>query len=166
MGGCGRDIGGRLGDGYPKLGDSWVRRRNGSRARSAVPLFKPAPGPANTRDVHGRCADLHRRPARPCRRVGRVRSPPRSPGRRRPCVSTAISCHSRMRRRHAGRDARLQATRPRRYRQGRLEGDDSALLATLVAAGVDIIKALEISGTTAGNWVVESAVVGVRAKVH
>src|SRR4051794_18265004 len=28
-------------------------------------------------------------------------------------------------------------------------------LATLVAAGIDIIKALEITGTTAGNWVVE-----------
>jgi type IV pilus assembly protein PilC len=39
-------------------------------------------------------------------------------------------------------------------------------LATLVAAGVDIIKALEISGTTAGNWVVESALADVRAKVH
>ena len=39
-------------------------------------------------------------------------------------------------------------------------------LATLVAAGVDIIKALEISGQTAGNWVVESALADVRAKVH
>ncbi len=42
----------------------------------------------------------------------------------------------------------------------------SRTLATLVAAGVDIIKALEISGTTAGNWVVESALAEVRAKVH
>jgi type IV pilus assembly protein PilC len=42
----------------------------------------------------------------------------------------------------------------------------SRTLATLVAAGVDIIKALEISGTTAGNWVVESALADVRAKVH
>ena len=42
----------------------------------------------------------------------------------------------------------------------------SRTLATLVAAGVDIIKALEISGQTAGNWVVESALVDVRAKVH
>src|SRR3990172_3872039 len=33
----------------------------------------------------------------------------------------------------------------------------SRTLATLVAAGVDIIKALEISGQPAGNWVVESA---------
>ena len=42
----------------------------------------------------------------------------------------------------------------------------SRTLATLVAAGVDIIKALEISGTTAGNWVIESALADVRAKVH
>jgi len=42
----------------------------------------------------------------------------------------------------------------------------SRTLATLVAAGVDIIKALEISGTTAGNWVVESALADVRAQVH
>jgi type IV pilus assembly protein PilC len=39
-------------------------------------------------------------------------------------------------------------------------------LSTLVAAGVDIIKALEITGTTAGNWVVEEALRGVREKVH
>jgi type IV pilus assembly protein PilC len=42
----------------------------------------------------------------------------------------------------------------------------SRTLATLVAAGVDIMKALEISGQTAGNWVVESALVDVRTKVH
>ena len=42
----------------------------------------------------------------------------------------------------------------------------SRTLATLVAAGVDIIKALEISGQTAGNWVVESALADVRAKVE
>jgi type IV pilus assembly protein PilC len=42
----------------------------------------------------------------------------------------------------------------------------SRTLATLVAAGVDIIKALEISGQTAGNWVVESSLADVRAKVH
>jgi type IV pilus assembly protein PilC len=35
-----------------------------------------------------------------------------------------------------------------------------------VAAGVDIIKALEITGQTAGNWVVEEALADVRAKVH
>jgi type IV pilus assembly protein PilC len=39
-------------------------------------------------------------------------------------------------------------------------------LSTLVAAGVDIIKALEITGTTAGNWVVENALTGVREQVH
>jgi type IV pilus assembly protein PilC len=39
-------------------------------------------------------------------------------------------------------------------------------LSTLVAAGIDIIKALEITGTTAGNWVVEDALVTVREKVH
>jgi type IV pilus assembly protein PilC len=42
----------------------------------------------------------------------------------------------------------------------------SRTLSTLIAAGVDIIKALEITGTTAGNWVVEEALAGVRAKVH
>ncbi|HXG77308.1 MAG TPA: type II secretion system F family protein [Gaiellaceae bacterium] len=42
----------------------------------------------------------------------------------------------------------------------------SRTLATLVAAGVDIIRALEIAGQTAGNWVVESALADVRAKVH
>ena len=42
----------------------------------------------------------------------------------------------------------------------------SRTLATLVAAGVDIIKALEITGQTAGNWVVEDALAGVRQKVH
>jgi len=42
----------------------------------------------------------------------------------------------------------------------------SRTLATLVAAGVDIIKALEISGQTSGNWVVESALAEVRAQVH
>jgi type IV pilus assembly protein PilC len=39
-------------------------------------------------------------------------------------------------------------------------------LATLVAAGVDIIKALEIAGSTAGNWVIESALADVRVKVQ
>jgi len=42
----------------------------------------------------------------------------------------------------------------------------SRTLSTLVAAGVDIIKALEITGQTAGNWVVESALSDVRARVH
>ncbi len=39
-------------------------------------------------------------------------------------------------------------------------------LATLVAAGVDIIKALEITGSAAGNYVVESALVKVRESIH
>ena len=39
-------------------------------------------------------------------------------------------------------------------------------LATLVAAGVDIIKALEIAGSTAGNWIVEQALTEVRMKVQ
>jgi type IV pilus assembly protein PilC len=42
----------------------------------------------------------------------------------------------------------------------------SRTLSTLVAAGVDIIKALEITGQTSGNGVVEDALAGVRAKVH
>ncbi len=42
----------------------------------------------------------------------------------------------------------------------------SRTLATLVAAGVDIIKALEITASTAGNWVVESALHDVRERVH
>jgi type IV pilus assembly protein PilC len=42
----------------------------------------------------------------------------------------------------------------------------SRTLSTLVAAGVDIIKALEITGHTSGNWVVEDALATVRAKVH
>src|ERR671922_2175421 len=42
----------------------------------------------------------------------------------------------------------------------------SRTLSSLVAAGVDIISALEITGQTAGNWVVEEALGGVREKVH
>jgi type IV pilus assembly protein PilC len=39
-------------------------------------------------------------------------------------------------------------------------------LASLVAAGVDIIKALDIAGSTAGNWLVEQALADVRVKVQ
>ena len=39
-------------------------------------------------------------------------------------------------------------------------------LATLVAAGVDIIKALDIAGSTAGNWLVEQALAEARIKVQ
>ena len=42
----------------------------------------------------------------------------------------------------------------------------SRTLSTLVAAGVDIIRGLEITGATSGNWVVEQALANVRAKVH
>ena len=42
----------------------------------------------------------------------------------------------------------------------------SRTLATLVSAGVDIIKALEITGATSGNWVVEQSLVGIRSRVH
>src|SRR5436190_6597481 len=42
----------------------------------------------------------------------------------------------------------------------------SRTLATLVAAGVDIIRALEIAGTTAGNWVLEQSLANVRERVH
>jgi type IV pilus assembly protein PilC len=41
----------------------------------------------------------------------------------------------------------------------------SRTLSTLVAAGVDILQALEITGNTSGNWVVEDALAGVRMKV-
>ena len=39
-------------------------------------------------------------------------------------------------------------------------------LATLVAAGVDIIRSLEITSQTVGNWVVEEALVDVRERVE
>ncbi len=42
----------------------------------------------------------------------------------------------------------------------------SRTLSTLVAAGVDIIQALEITGATAGNWVIEESLVNVRTRVH
>jgi len=42
----------------------------------------------------------------------------------------------------------------------------SRTLATLVSAGVDIIKALEITGATSGNWVVEQSVARIRTSVH
>ena len=42
----------------------------------------------------------------------------------------------------------------------------SRSLSTLVAAGVDIISALEITGTTAGNYVIEESLADVRTQVH
>jgi len=42
----------------------------------------------------------------------------------------------------------------------------SRTLSTLVASGVDIIKSLEITAQTSGNWVVEESLGDVRARVH
>ena len=42
----------------------------------------------------------------------------------------------------------------------------SRTLSTLVAAGVDIVKALEITGATSGNWVIEQALDDVRMRVQ
>ena len=42
----------------------------------------------------------------------------------------------------------------------------SRTLATLVGSGVDVVKALEITGNTSGNWVIEQALLEVRTKVH
>jgi type IV pilus assembly protein PilC len=42
----------------------------------------------------------------------------------------------------------------------------SRTLSTLVAAGVDIIRSLEITGSTAGNSLIEDATAVVRARVH
>ena len=42
----------------------------------------------------------------------------------------------------------------------------SRTLATLVGAGVDIVRALEITGATAGNWVVEEALTDVKMRVQ
>ena len=42
----------------------------------------------------------------------------------------------------------------------------SRTLATLVAAGVDIISALDIAAGTAGNWVLETALQRTSARVH
>jgi len=42
----------------------------------------------------------------------------------------------------------------------------SRTLATLVSAGVDIVKALEITGSTAGNTVIEDSLTEVRRRVH
>ena len=42
----------------------------------------------------------------------------------------------------------------------------SRTLATLVGSGVDVVKALEITGNTSGNWVIEQALLEVRTKVQ
>jgi type IV pilus assembly protein PilC len=42
----------------------------------------------------------------------------------------------------------------------------SRTLSTLISSGVDIIKALEITGATSGNWVVEESLADIRTRVH
>jgi type IV pilus assembly protein PilC len=42
----------------------------------------------------------------------------------------------------------------------------SRTLSTLIASGVDIMKALEITSQTAGNWVVEHAIIDARQRVQ
>jgi type IV pilus assembly protein PilC len=42
----------------------------------------------------------------------------------------------------------------------------SRTLSTLVSSGVDIIKALEITGATSGNYVVEQSLADIRTRVH
>ncbi|HEX3805157.1 MAG TPA: type II secretion system F family protein [Gaiellaceae bacterium] len=42
----------------------------------------------------------------------------------------------------------------------------SRTFSTLVAAGVDIIKAIEITSQTAGNWKVEAALIEAKTRVH
>ena len=42
----------------------------------------------------------------------------------------------------------------------------SRTFSTLIAAGVDIIKAIEITSQTAGNWVIEAALIEAKQKVH
>jgi type IV pilus assembly protein PilC len=42
----------------------------------------------------------------------------------------------------------------------------SRTLSTLIASGVEIIRSLEITGQTSGNWVVENALMEVRELVH
>jgi type IV pilus assembly protein PilC len=42
----------------------------------------------------------------------------------------------------------------------------SRTFSTLVAAGVDIIKAIEITSQTAGNWVIEAALIEAKQRVH
>ena len=42
----------------------------------------------------------------------------------------------------------------------------SRTFATLTSAGVDVIQALEITGTTAGNWVIEQSLANVKTRVH
>src|SRR5919109_936655 len=88
-----------------------------------------------------------------------------------PAVGASIFGLRRLKRTEQGRRVwdRIKLRIPMKIGGGGLQGAIarfSRTLSTLVAAGVDIIKALEITGQTAGNWVVEEALGGVRAKVH
>jgi type IV pilus assembly protein PilC len=42
----------------------------------------------------------------------------------------------------------------------------SRTLSTLISAGVDIIRALEITAATSGNWVVERSLAEIKTRVH
>src|SRR3954451_2215548 len=42
----------------------------------------------------------------------------------------------------------------------------SRTLSTLLSSGVDIVRALEITGATSGNWVVEEALTNIRARIQ
>jgi type IV pilus assembly protein PilC len=88
-----------------------------------------------------------------------------------PLLIGAILAVRRYKRTEAGRQAwdRLKLRIPMRIGEVVLKVTMARLsrtLATLVAAGVDIIKALEIAGATAGNWEVEVALADVRTRVH
>jgi type IV pilus assembly protein PilC len=88
-----------------------------------------------------------------------------------PALGAFIYAIRRLKRTEKGRDVwdRVKLKIPMRIGQTVLKitmARFSRTLSTLVASGVDIIKALEITGQTAGNRVVENALAGVRAKVH
>jgi len=88
-----------------------------------------------------------------------------------PLIALTIWGGLRYKRTESGRQAwdRLRLRIPMRIGETVLKVTMARLLrtlATLVAAGVDIIKALEIAGATAGNWVVEQSLAEVRMKVQ
>ncbi|HEY3577264.1 MAG TPA: type II secretion system F family protein, partial [Gaiellaceae bacterium] len=88
-----------------------------------------------------------------------------------PLIALTIWGGLRYKRTESGRQAwdRLRLRIPMRIGETVLKVTMARLLrtlATLVAAGVDIIKALEIAGATAGNWVVEQSLAEVRVKVQ
>ncbi len=88
-----------------------------------------------------------------------------------PLIALTIWGGLRYKRTESGRQAwdRIKLRIPMRIGETVLKVTMARLLrtlATLVAAGVDIIKALEIAGSTAGNWVVEQSLAEVRVKVQ